>query len=55
MPIENKDITVLISSHDLTHVTDVCQIIVVLDKGKVVKDLKTSTETLQELECYFSS
>ena len=51
---ENRDITVLISSHDLTHVTEVCERIVVLDKGNVVKDLETSTETLEELESYFS-
>jgi len=46
--------TVLISSHDLGHVTEVCDRIVVLDKGDVVKDIKTSTETLKELETYFS-
>jgi ABC-2 type transport system ATP-binding protein len=46
--------TVLISSHDLGHVTEVCDRIVVLDKGDVVKDIKTSAETLKELETYFS-
>ena len=51
---ENREITVLVSSHDLTHVTEVCERIVVLDKGNVVKDIKTSTETLKELESYFS-
>lgn len=51
---ENREITVLISSHDLTHVTEVCERIVVLDKGNVVKDIVTSAETLQELESYFA-
>lgn len=51
---ENREITVLISSHDLTHVTEVCERIVVLDKGQVVKDIQTSTETLKELESYFT-
>ncbi len=51
---ENKEVTVLISSHDLTHVTEVCERIVVLDKGNVVKDIQTSAETLKELESYFS-
>jgi ABC-2 type transport system ATP-binding protein len=46
--------TLLISSHDLTHITEVCERIVVLSKGDVVKDLKTSEETLKELETYFS-
>ena len=51
---ENREVTVLISSHDLTHVTEVCERIVVLDKGAVVKDIETSTETLKELESYFA-
>lgn len=52
--VDNKDVTVLISSHDLGHVTEVCERIVVLDKGDVVKDLKTSEATLKELEAHFS-
>ena len=51
---ENKEVTVLVSSHDLTHVTEVCERIVVLDKGTVVKDIERSEETLKELEFYFS-
>ncbi|WP_088324241.1 ABC transporter ATP-binding protein [Polaribacter tangerinus] len=51
---DNKEVTVLISSHDLTHVTEVCERIVVLDKGNLVKDIATSAETLKELEAYFS-
>ena len=51
---ENRDITVLVSSHDLSHVTEVCERIVVLDKGTVVKDIETSEATLKELESYFS-
>ena len=51
---KDSNSTVLISSHDLGHVTEVCERIVVLDKGDIVKDLKTSAETLAELETYFS-
>ena len=51
---ETRGITVLISSHDLMHVTDVCERIVVLEKGEVVKDLVTNTATLKELEAHFS-
>ena len=51
---EKKDVTVLISSHDLSHVTDVCERIVVLDKGNLVKDIHTSKETLKELEAHFT-
>lgn len=51
---EETSSTVLISSHDLGHVTEVCERIVVLQKGEVIKDLKTSKETLHELEEFFS-
>lgn len=46
--------TVLISSHDLNHVTEVCERIVVLERGQVIKDILTKEDTLQELEAYFS-
>ena len=36
------------------HVTDVCERIVVLEKGEVVKDLETNEATLKELEAHFS-
>ncbi|GAA4967385.1 ABC transporter ATP-binding protein [Algibacter aquimarinus] len=52
---ETKGVTVLISSHDLMHVTDVCERIVVLEKGEVVKDLATSEATLKELEAHFAN
>lgn len=52
---EQKDVTVLVSSHDLIHVTEVCERIVVLNKGEVVRDIETSTETLKELEVFFGS
>ncbi|CAL2062313.1 ABC transporter ATP-binding protein [Tenacibaculum sp. 190524A05c] len=52
---EEKETTVLVSSHDLSHVTDVCERIVVLEKGNVVKDIQTSPVTLKELESYFAS
>lgn len=49
-----KETTILISSHDLIHITEVCERIVVLDKGDLVKDIMTSEATLDELETYFS-
>lgn len=47
-------LTTLISSHDLNHVTDVCDRIILLEKGVVIKDFKTDENTLKELEAYFS-
>jgi len=52
---EKQGITVLVSSHDLMHVTDVCERIVVLEKGNIVKDLETNPATLKELEAHFAS
>tara|TARA_R110002072_G_C7953607_1_gene533382 strand:- start:1092 stop:1748 length:657 start_codon:yes stop_codon:yes gene_type:complete len=51
---QETEITMLISSHDLVHVTEFCQRIVILDKGKIAKDLYTTSETLKELEAYFA-
>lgn len=51
---QKKGVTVLVSSHDLMHVTDVCERIVVLDKGQVIKDIVTSEATLKELEAHFA-
>lgn len=51
---EKQGVTILISSHDLLHVTEVCERIVVLEKGTIVKDIKTSAATLKELEAHFS-
>ena len=46
--------TLMISSHDLKHVTEVCERISILEKGKIIHDLKTHKETLKELERYFA-
>lgn len=49
-----RQVTYLISSHDLNHVTEICDRIVLLEKGKIIKDLRGNT-TLAELEEYFKS
>jgi ABC-2 type transport system ATP-binding protein len=46
--------TVLVSSHDLVHTVEVCDRIVALHLGEVVKDIQTSPETLKELEAFFA-
>ncbi len=52
---EQTEITMLISSHDLNHVTEVCERIVVLHEGEVYKDIEKSSTTLKELEEYFAA
>lgn len=51
---EKTGMTMLISSHDLNHIIEVCKRIVILEKGNVVKDLATNEDTLKELEAYFA-
>lgn len=50
---QQQKMTVLISSHDLSHVTDVCHRILLMEKGRIIKDIDTTADTLQELEAYF--
>jgi ABC-2 type transport system ATP-binding protein len=45
--------TFLVSSHDLHHIADVCTRIVILDKGRVVKDVLRSETSSKELFDFF--
>ncbi len=51
--VNSSQVTVLISSHDLKHITDVSERIILIDEGKIIKDSPKSEESLQELENYF--
>ncbi len=46
--------TFMISSHNLDNITDVCERIVILEKGKVVKDVQKTESTLADLEEFFT-
>lgn len=43
----------IVSSHDLNHITKLSNRIVLLEKGKVIKDMATDINTLAELTAYF--
>ncbi|PRP67697.1 ABC transporter ATP-binding protein [Nonlabens agnitus] len=49
----DPNVTMLISSHDLIHVTEVAQRVVLLEKGKVVMDQVKDAATFGQLEKYF--
>lgn len=51
---EARGTTMLISSHNLNHITEICTRIILLEKGKIIKDLTPSNDDLQEIEKYFS-
>ncbi len=45
--------TILISSHDLTHISETCTRIALLEKGKIIKDIPANDNALAELLDYF--
>jgi ABC-2 type transport system ATP-binding protein len=51
---EVRGTTMLISSHNLNHIIEICTRIILLEKGKIIKDLTPSNDDLQEIEKYFS-
>ena len=52
--LNDEGVTMLISSHDLKHVTEICTRILLLENGIIIKDTNTNAETLVELENYFN-
>lgn len=47
--------TILISSHDLNHVTEICHRIALMEKGVVIREIQNDSNALVELENYFSA
>jgi ABC-2 type transport system ATP-binding protein len=50
---KNNSTTMVISSHDLEYVTQVCGRVTVLEAGQILSDTETSEATLPELRRYF--
>jgi ABC-2 type transport system ATP-binding protein len=46
--------TMLISSHDLGHVTDVSDRIAIIERGRIARDEPTDEDTLDDLTTYFA-
>lgn len=46
--------TIVVSSHDLNHITEICKRIVLIEKGLIIRDLQNNGNALAELEKYFS-
>lgn len=51
--LNTQGITIIISSHDLNHITDVCKRTLLIENGKIIEDVQTTEDTLTELEHYF--
>ena len=50
---QETNATILVSSHDLGHVTDACERILLMHEGRIERDEFISEETLKELERFF--
>jgi ABC-2 type transport system ATP-binding protein len=47
--------TIIISSHNLNHISDICSRIVLMEKGKIIGDYKNNSESKKLIEAYFGS
>ncbi|MDH6342865.1 ABC-2 type transport system ATP-binding protein [Parabacteroides sp. PFB2-12] len=50
---ETEKTTILISSHNLNYTTDISNRVVLLESGKIVKDMDNSPAAIAELNAYF--
>ncbi len=46
--------TMLISSHNLSHIASICSRIILLEKGLIIKDITNIKDEIKEIEEYFS-
>ncbi|MCU0459998.1 MAG: ABC transporter ATP-binding protein [Bacteroidales bacterium] len=44
----------IISSHDLNHITEICTRIAIIEKGVIIRDIKNDGNAMTELASYFS-
>ncbi len=51
---EHDGTTILISSHNLGHITGICNRIILLERGIIIKDLRLPHDDMRDIEDYFS-
>ncbi|HKK40876.1 MAG TPA: ABC transporter ATP-binding protein [Bacteroidales bacterium] len=47
--------TIIISSHNLQHISEICTRIVVMEKGKIIMDLPGNEDNIRKIEFYFKA
>ena len=52
--LNSEGVTMIISSHDLNHISEISTRILLLEKGILIRDISAGAGALQELEKYFS-
>jgi ABC-2 type transport system ATP-binding protein len=50
---ESKTKTIVISSHNLTHISELCTRIVLMEKGKFIQDIRNEPGAMKDIENYF--
>lgn len=53
--LAEQGVTAIVSSHDLQHVTGISTRIIMLEEGKIIKDVENTDNILEELESYFGA
>ncbi len=51
--LHSQGVTLLVSSHDIKHITEICNRILLLERGQLLKDYPPNQATRLELEKYF--
>ncbi len=49
----SQQTTMLISSHNINHLAEICSRIILLEKGTIIKDIKPEHGKLEEIDQYF--
>lgn len=52
---EGSTKTIILSSHNLNHIYDLCTRVALMEKGKVIKDCTNTSENMKSIELYFNS
>lgn len=52
---EENTKTIILSSHNLSHIYDLCTRVVLMEKGKIIKDFTNTPENMKDIEAYFNS
>ena len=52
---EGRTKTIILSSHNIYHISDLCTRVALMEKGRIIKDCNNDSECIKEIETYFES
>ncbi len=50
---KNQTQTIILSSHNLNHISDICTRVALMEKGEIIRDLQNNKDSMAEIENYF--